>query len=70
MAPPLGREEMPEGVVLEVQLDQDGIEVLEEDEDGEITEQARSEKVRPILAGYPQATLRKGAAAEVGYSGK
>jgi hypothetical protein len=36
-APPLGREETPEVVVHEVQLDQDRIKVPE-DEDGEITE--------------------------------
>jgi hypothetical protein len=38
MVPPLGREEMPEGVVQEAQLDQDGNEVPKEDEDGEINE--------------------------------
>ena len=42
--PPLGREETPEGVVQEVQLDQDGNEVSEEDEDGEITEQVKDLK--------------------------
>ena len=44
MVPPLGREGMPKGVVQEVQLDQDGNEVLEVDEDSEITEQARNLK--------------------------
>ena len=39
--PPLGREETPKGEVLEGQIDQDGNEVPEEDEDDEITEQAR-----------------------------
>jgi hypothetical protein len=36
--PPLGQEETPKRVVQEVQLDQDGNEVLEEDKDGEITD--------------------------------
>jgi hypothetical protein len=36
--PPLGREEKPEGVVQEVQLDQNKNEVPEEDEDDEISE--------------------------------
>ena len=38
---PRGRDETPEGIAQEVELDQDGNEVVEEDEDGEITEQAR-----------------------------
>ena len=41
MVPPLSQEEMPKGVVQEVQIDQDGDEVPEEDEDDEITKQAR-----------------------------
>ena len=44
MVAPLGREEMPVGVANEVQLDQDGNKVLVEDEDSEITEQARNLK--------------------------
>ena len=44
MVPPLGREGTPKGVVQEVQLDEDGNEVPEVDEDGEITEQARNLK--------------------------
>lgn len=38
MVPPLGREEVPKGVVQEAQLDQDGNEVPKEDEYGEINE--------------------------------
>ena len=43
--PPLGREEMPEGMVQEVQLDQDRNEVSEKDKDSEITEQGRNMKM-------------------------
>jgi hypothetical protein len=39
--PLLGQEETPEGAVQEVQIGQDKNKVQEEDEDGEITEQAR-----------------------------
>ena len=42
--PPLGREEALEGVVQEVQVNQDGNEAPKEDEDGEITEQAKDLK--------------------------
>ena len=44
MVPPLDREETPKGVVQEVQLDEDGNKVPEEDEDDEITGQARNLK--------------------------
>lgn len=38
---PCSREETPEGIAQDVQLDQDGNETVDEDEDGEITEPAR-----------------------------
>ena len=53
--PPLDREDMPEGVVQEVQLDQDRNEAPEVDKDGEITEQARNLKT---LNQYQQDILR------------
>ena len=49
-----GREQMPKGDVKEVEIDQNGDEV-EEDEDGEITEQARNLKT---LGQYQQDILR------------
>ena len=55
MVPPLGRQETPKGVVQEVQLDQDKNEVPEEDEDDDITEQARN---LMMLNQYQQDILR------------
>jgi hypothetical protein len=39
--PPCDREEMPEGIAQDVQLDQGRNEIVDEDEDGEITKPAR-----------------------------
>ena len=53
-AAPRGREQTPEGDVQEVEIDQNGDEV-KEDEDGKITEQARNLKT---LNQYLQDILR------------
>ena len=55
MVPPLDREEMADGIFQEVLIDQDGNEVPEEDEDNEITKQARDMRK---LDQYPHDIIR------------